>query len=824
MFRAYYALPPLTNSKGQATGAILGVINMLKKLVNYYNPNWMVVVFDSKQPTVRHQLFPAYKMNRTKMPEDLASQIPFLLEIIQALGFSIVQIPGLEADDIIGSLAVQAEKKNIFSIISTGDKDLAQLVNENIVLINTMTDTLLDTKGVMEKFNVPPKLMIDYLVLTGDQVDNIPGVANVGPKTAIKWLNKYQNLAGIIKHNADITGKVGDNLRSAIKDFSLYTQLVTIDCNLQINTAISDFSIKLRDTDKLKILFTELEINSWLKEIAPNTVSSNAEIAEIDSEKLLIDWIHKISMAEIFAIHVKTSDYKITGIYLAVDSENCYIDLSVITKIQNITILLNFLQDPQKIKITYDLKYLSLVLDNYAINIVPPFFDILLEKYILNSLTKINFTLEELDANKILMLHHDFWQKICASPKLRDVLLNIEFPVLMILKKMEHIGVLIDKNKLAEQGVIIKEKISNLENITYQLAGEMFNLNSPKQLQEILYFKLGLPVLQKTPTGQPSTSEEVLQELALEFELPKIILQYRTLSKLQSTYIDKLPKNINSKTGRVHTSYNQTVTATGRLSSSDPNLQNIPIRTSEGRSIREAFIARAEYKILSADYSQIELRILAELSKDPGLINAFNNNLDIHTITASEIFHVSLSGVTEELRRKAKAVNFGLIYGMSDFGLAKQLKISRADAQSYINTYFAKFPKVLSFMEQTREFAATHGFVETMFGRRLYLPEINSKNSMRRKAAERAAINAPMQGAQADLIKIAMINIDQWITKEAPDIFMLMQIHDELVFEVPNNKIDLARDCILNIMQTVANFEVNLAVEIGVGDNWAKAH
>lgn len=849
LFRAYYALPPLTNSKGQATGAILGVINMLKKLINSYHPDWMVVVFDSKQPTVRHKLFSDYKKNRTQMPEDLASQIQPLLEIIAALGFSVVQIPGLEADDIIGNLVVKAEKQNIFSIVSTGDKDLAQLVNNDVVLINTMTDTLLDSVGVMEKFKVPPELIVDYLVLTGDQVDNIPGVLNVGPKTAVKWLNKYHNLAGIIEHSDSIEGKVGDNLRAAIKDFSLYKQLVTIDTNVAVDADILNFVIKSRDTEKLKLLFTELEINSWLKEVsypqsAVITQLSASELAPQkehpvveELQKILIDWIEKISISDMFAIHLQTTstnpiNAKITGIYLAVNSDSCYLDLSDFDKLirqssseqKKIIKLFSFLQDAKKIKVVYDLKYLSQVLDNYEINILPPFFDITLESYVLNSLIKMNLKSDVLDANKILLLHHNLWPKFCELSKLQEILLNIEIPLSMVLKKMERIGVLIDSKKLAEQGVVIKEKIAILENIVYQLAGEMFNLNSPKQLQEILYSKLGLPVLQKTPKGQPSTSEPVLQELALEFELPKNILQYRTLSKLQSTYIDKLPNNINDKTGRIHTSYHQTVTATGRLSSSDPNLQNIPIRTPEGRSIREAFIARDGYKILSADYSQIELRILAHLSNDPGLISAFNNNLDVHTITASEIFQVGLNEVTEELRRKAKAVNFGLIYGMSDFGLAKQLKISRIEAGEYITTYFAKFPKVLAFMEQTRAFAANYGFVETMFGRRLYLPDINSKNGMRRKAAERAAINAPMQGAQADLIKIAMINIDQWTVNEAPDIFMLMQVHDELIFEVPTNKIDLAKKQVVNIMQNVAKLRVVLEVEVGFGDNWAQAH
>lgn len=845
LFRAYYALPPLTNSKGQPTGAILGVINMLKKLVNAYKPSWMVIVFDSKQATSRHALFPQYKQNRMQMPADLASQIPPLLEIITALGFSVIQIPGLEADDIIGNLVVKAQDNNIFSIVSTGDKDLAQLVNDDVVLINTMTDTLLDCQGVIEKFGIPPSLIVDYLVLTGDQVDNIPGVLNVGPKTAVKWLNKYKNLAELVKHIDEISGKVGDNLRAAVKDFPLYKQLVTIDTNVKVDVDIKDFVIKNRDQQKLKLLFTELEMNSWLKEIVQykhqNKEQDKASIEhetvpleQQTSATLLADWVNKIGVSSVFAIHLQTTsvhpfDAKIIGIHLATNQDSCYFslpDFETLIKDKNNDLikLLSFLQDPNKTKISYDLKFLSRVLNNYAFEVVAPFFDVTLEAYVLNSLIKTGLNLDNIDANQILSLHNNLWPQICQISQLEGVLLNIEIPLLMVLKKMEQIGVLVDADKLAKQGIVINKQIETFEQMAYELAGVKFNLNSPKQLQEILYDNLGLPVLQKTPTGQPSTSEQVLQELALEFELPTVILQYRTLSKLQSTYIDKLPKNINEHTGRVHTCYNQTVTATGRLSSSEPNLQNIPIRTPEGRSIREAFVARSGYKILSADYSQIELRILAHLSQDLGLIKAFEQNLDIHTITASEVFHIDLNRVSKEDRRKAKAINFGLIYGMSDFGLAKQLKISRIEAAGYINTYFAKFPKVLVFMEATRVFAKANGFVETMFGRRLYLPEINSNNGLRRKAAQRAAINAPMQGAQADIIKLAMINIDKWISEEEPEIFMLMQIHDELIFEVPSYKIEIARTKITHIMQTAAILRVALQVDIGCGDNWSEAH
>jgi len=825
LFRAYYALPPLTNSKGKATGAILGVINMLKKLIVSYNPDWVVVVFDSKEPTFRHNLFPTYKANRTKMPDDLAEQLAYLLQIIPAFGFNILQIPGKEADDLIGSLVNIANQQGIYSIISTGDKDLAQLVNDNVILVNTMTDTVLDIQGVIKKFGVKPDLIVDYLSLIGDQVDNIPGVPNVGPKTAIKWLEKYKNLDGILEHCNEITGKVGDNLRAAIVNFPLYKQLVTIDINLDLDININYLNIKPKNIIKLIDIFTELEFKSWLKELALESSSSLTVVKENIGD--LNIWLNNLEQTAIFSLYLKTTDInpmlaKIEGLYLATPAAYGYIEN---INIDSLYLLNKYLLDPNKTKIFYNLKYAMQVLANYNIAIKPPFFDVSLESYVINSLNKLELVNNTQEiAKNILDLHNNLWSQICAEVSLQKLLENIELPLLPVLQQMERQGVLIDVHKLQAQGVVIQQKITVLEDTAYNLAGQKFNLNSPKQLQEILYNQLNIPILQKTPTGQPSTSEQVLQELALEFELPKIILEYRTLSKLQSTYIDKLPRTINPITGRIHCCYHQTVTATGRLSSSDPNLQNIPIRTKEGRSIREAFIARAGYKILAADYSQIELRILAHLSQDPGLINAFAQNIDIHTVTASEIFHLGISDITEELRRQAKVINFGLIYGMSDFGLAKQLKISRKEANIYMDIYFSKFPKVLEFMEDTRKNAAVKGYVETMFGRRLYLPEINSKNILHKKAAERAAINAPMQGAQADLIKIAMVQINSWLKAHHVDVFMLMQVHDELVFEVPNSKIDVIRENIARIMSNVAVLSVDLKVEIGVGNNWAEAH
>ena len=822
LFRAFHALPPLNNSKGQPTGAILGVINMLKKLINTYDPDWMIVVFDSKQPTFRHELFKEYKINRAKMPEDLALQIPYILEIIKAFGIYIIQIPGIEADDIIGTLVTQAQFLNISSIISTGDKDLAQLVNDKVCIINTMTDTLLDPKGVIEKFQVPSNLIVDYLVLTGDQVDNIPGVNGIGPKTAVKLLNQYKNLAGIIENVGNIPGKIGENLKISIKDFALYIKLITIDTNLKIDFNLNDFKIQEKNQEKLIQLFTDLEMYSWLKEIQKTAV------VEINNN--LNFWIEKIANSEIFALHFKYTTLdpltaEIKGIYLAIDNTEGYIEFVDIHD-NNLQKLLKFLINHKKLKVVYNLKFLIRILDNHKIKIKPPFVDVMLESYVINSLIKLNFDLEQLNAKQILDMHNNLSLRLKNLEKSNKILDEIEMPLSIILAKMETTGVLIDVNKLNAQHSIIQAKLTLLEDNIYILAGIMFNLNSPKQLQEVLYLKLGMPVLDKTPKGQPSTAESVLQELSLEFELPNLILQYRTLSKLQSTYIEKLPKSINLNTGRIHTTYNQTITVTGRLSSSDPNLQNIPIKTQEGRNIREAFVAKAGFKILSIDYSQIELRILAHLSQDPGLIKAFNDNLDIHSITASEIFQIDLNMVTEELRRKAKAINFGLIYGMSDFGLSKQLKISRIEADEYIKNYFIKFHKVLSFMESTKQFAKEYGFVETMLGRRLYLPEINSKNTILRKSAERSAINAPMQGAQADLIKLAMIKIDAWILDNnyEHDILMLMQVHDELIFEVRENLLELAKLEISKIMREVVNLDIKLEVECGVGDNWGQAH
>ena len=830
LFRAFHALHPLNNSKGQPTGAILGVINMLKKLINTYDPDWMIVVFDSKQPTFRHELFKEYKINRAKMPEDLALQIPYILEIIKALGIHIIQIPGIEADDIIGTLVTRAQLLNISSMIATGDKDLAQLVNDKVVMINTMTDTLLDPQGVIAKFQVPSNLIVDYLVLTGDQVDNIPGVNGIGPKTAVKLLNQYKNLAGIVENVGNIPGKIGENLKIEIENFALYIKLITIDTNLKIDFNLNNFKIQEKDQEKLIQLFTDLEMYSWLKEIQKTVVVEiNYNLNnKLDPQEILKFWIEQIANSDVFALHLKYTTLdpltaEIKGIYLAIDNIEGYIEFVDSNDLQK---LLKFLIDPKKLKVVYNLKMLMRVLNNHKIEIKPPFVDVMLEAYVINSLIKLNFVREQLNAKQILAMHNNLSIKVKNIEKLNKILEEIEIPLSIILAKMETTGVLIDVNKLNAQHGVIHAKLTLLEDHIYQLAGVMFNLNSPKQLQEVLYFKLGMPVLDKTPKGQPSTAESVLQELSLEFELPNLILQYRTLSKLQSTYIEKLPKSINLNTGRIHTTYNQTITVTGRLSSSDPNLQNIPIKTQEGRNIREAFVAKTGFKILSIDYSQIELRILAHLSQDPGLIKAFNDNLDIHSITASEIFQIDLNMVTEKLRRKAKAINFGLIYGMSDYGLSKQLKISRIEADEYIKNYFIKFPKVLSFMEITKQFAKEHGFVETMLGRRVYLPDINSKNIFLRKAAERAAINAPMQGSQADLIKLAMIKVDSWIVDNnyGHDILMLMQVHDELIFEVRENLLEFAKLEISKIMREVVNLEIVLEVECGVGDNWGQVH
>jgi len=896
LFRAYHALPPLTTSKGQATGAIFGVINMLKKLLTEYAPKQMAVIFDSKEKNFRHALYQPYKANRVIMPDELQSQIAPLHAMIKAMGFPLIVIPGVEADDVIGTLARKAKAKGLFTLISTGDKDFAQLVDDQIVLINTMSNVIYDRDQVIKKFEVPPERMIDYLSLIGDSVDNIPGIPKVGPKTAVKWLETYGSLDNIIAHAKDISGKVGDYLRENISLLPLYQELVTIKTDVTIEDNPEQFDLREPDTSALSTLFTELEFKSWLKEIDKGTntiIEARTETPEItkmseisisanpiDYEIILTlsqfeAWLKRLQNANLFSVDTETTSLnymaaEMVGISFSVKpGQAAYIPLAhdymgapeQLPRQWVLEQLRPILEDHQKLKVGHNLKYDIEIFANHNIHLQGVGFDTMLESYVLGSTERHNMdkvaerelqhktiTFEEVagkgakqlpfnqvplemagpyaaeDADITLRLHHALWPKLCHLEKQKKVFETIEMPLVSVLARMERTGVLIDAQQLSEQSTELQKRMQALEKEIFALAGQDFNLNSPKQLQEILFTKLGLPIIEKTPTGQPSTSEPTLQELALHFPLPSLILEYRSLSKLKSTYTDKLPEQIQPKTGRVHTSYQQAITATGRLSSTDPNLQNIPIRSQEGRKIRTAFIAPPGYKIIAADYSQIELRIMAHLSQDKGLLQAFTHNEDIHVSTASAVFGVSVEEVSSEQRRRAKAVNFGLMYGMSAFGLAKQLGVDRKEAETMVEQYFACFPSVKAFMEKTRLEASELGYVETVMGRRLYLPDLKSKNMGLKRAAERAAINAPMQGTNADIIKLAMIQLDKWILDNHLDLKMIMQVHDELVFEVKDTLIETVIPVIKSTMENAIPLSVKLQVEVGVGNNWEEAH
>lgn len=879
LFRAYYALPPLTNSTGQPTGAIYGVINMLKKLLTTYQPQYIAVVFDTKEKTFRHDKYPEYKANRTAMPDELAAQIKPLHEIIRAMGLPLLAVPGVEADDVIGTLARQAEAKKMFTVISTGDKDMAQLVDNQTVLINTMTDTLMDQAGVVDKFQVPPHQIIDYLTLIGDTVDNIPGVPKVGPKTAVKWLNTYGSLDDIIQHHADIKGKVGENLKNALDDLPLYKELITIKTDVELACQPEELLPTPRDIDKLTTLFATLEFKNWLKDLDGSAISGPpvaANDAVILTTQDLNQWLQKLKNSTLFAVDTETTSLdpqqaELVGVSLAVNTnEAAYIPLGhdyegaplQLDKQAVLTALKPFLEGAAWTKVGHHLKYDAAIFARNGIQLQAPWMDTMLESYVYNStasrhdmdslarhylqitttsfedvagkgvkqLTFNQVPLEQAapyaaeDARVTLSLHEFFWPSLAKNDGLRRVYEEIEMPLMPVLQWMEQHGVLIDAKELEKQSKDLQKRLEKLESEAFAKAGAAFNLNSPKQLQEILFEQMGLPVTQTTPTGQPSTSEAVLQVLARDFPLPKIILEYRSLAKLKSTYTDKLPQQINPRTGRVHTSYHQAVTATGRLSSSDPNLQNIPIRTQEGRKVRDAFIAPKGSLIVSADYSQIELRIMAHLSADETLKQAFADQLDIHRLTASEVFATPYYEVTDLQRRHAKAINFGLMYGMSAFGLAEQLGIERREADSYIEFYFERFPGVLAYMESTRAKAKKQGYVETLFGRRLYLPDINAKHVGRRRAAERAAINAPLQGAQADIIKLAMVQIHDWIQKDSPEVALIMQVHDELIFEVPESMLDASIERVAHLMENAAKLSVPLHVTVGSGQSWGEAH
>ncbi|EIC21394.1 DNA polymerase I [Thiorhodovibrio frisius] len=890
LFRAYHALPKLSNSRGEPTGALVGVLNMIRSLCERYQPRYIGVVFDAPGPTFRNALFADYKANRPEMPADLREQIDPLREIVRALGLPLLIIPEVEADDVLGTLATRAEAAGLRTLISTGDKDLAQLVTDRIHLINTMSDSLLDPDGVREKFGVPPERIVDYLSLMGDSVDNIPGVPKCGPKTAVKWLGEYGDLDGVMAHADKIGGKVGENLRESLSQLPLARQLTTIKRDLELELAPEDLSPGAPDSDSLRTWYERIEsrrLLATLEAVADPEASSGTDPQaspkiEVDYQVILTEadfasWLERLQAAELFAVDTETTalDYmqaEIVGLSFAITpGDAAYLPLAhcypgaptQLKRNEILTALKPLLEDPTRRKLGQNLKYDMNVLAGHGIALQGVAHDSMLQSYVLDSTAsrhdmdtlalkylghqciafkdiagkgakQLRFDQIDLeqaapyaaeDADITLQLHRSFWPRLEQTPSLKQLYQEIEIPLIPVLSRMERLGVRIDAEELGKQSRELAERIAELEEKSYQAAGRKFNLGSPKQIGQIFFEELGLPVLSRTPKGAPSTAESVLEKLAEDgHELPHLILEHRGLSKLRSTYTDKLPRMRNPESGRVHTSYHQAVAATGRLSSSDPNLQNIPIRREEGRRIRRAFIPEPGYRLVAADYSQIELRIMAHLSGDQRLLAAFAAGADVHRATAAEIHGLPPEEVTSDQRRSAKAINFGLIYGMSAFGLARQLGIERREAQAYVDTYFARYPGVKAFMERIREQAGRDRYVETIFGRRLYLPDINHTNQQRRQGAERTAINAPMQGSAADIIKRAMITVDDWIQREQPPVRMIMQVHDELVFEIANEAIDAATSQIRELMQSAAELKVPLIVDIGVGENWDEAH
>ncbi|MEC9374896.1 MAG: DNA polymerase I [Pseudomonadota bacterium] len=901
LYRAFHALPELSNSKGAQTGAIFGVLNMLHRILEDLNPDLVAVVMDAPGKTFRDKLYAEYKANRPPMPKELIEQIGPLEKSIKALGLPLLSIKGVEADDVIGTLASQAEENEINTIISTGDKDMAQLVNDHISLLDTMPrggsrePSAMDAEGVVRKFSVRADQIIDYLALVGDSSDNIPGVPKVGAKTAIALLAAFPDVKSIlanIESIADLKIRGAKSISQSILKYQeqllLSYTLATIKCDLDLPIEVEKLKRSKVDKKALSEIYQELELRSLLKKLASkNEIDAKPEVSTTKLEKKnryetilkaaqLSNWLEKIDSQDLVAFDTETTslsylDAEIVGISLAVaPGDACYIPLKHIypgapqqlNRKLVLSKLKHWLEDKNQKKVGHNLKYDAHVLTNYGITLRGISFDTMIESYILDStatrhdmdsvakkylgietihyedvagkgVKAIGFDEVEInkasdyaaeDADVTLQIHQKLWGKIKKIKTLKHLYLNIEQPLVKILQRVEANGVLVDADQLKIQSKGLEKKLTKLENEAYMEAGQEFNLSSPKQMQQILFEKLGLPILRKTPKGQPSTAEDVLQELAVDYDLPQLILEHRRLSKLKSTYTDKLPKQISQKTGRIHTSYHQAVTATGRLSSTKPNLQNIPIRSEEGRKIRQAFIAKKNYSLLAADYSQIELRIMAHISEDKGLLKAFADDQDIHRATAAEVFEVKLDKVSNEQRRSAKAINFGLIYGMSPFGLAKQLHITRGEAASYVDLYFDRYPGVHSYMEETREIAKTQNFVETVFGRRLYLPDINAKQATRRQYAERSAINAPMQGTAADIIKMAMLNVDEWLSNTDIDAKIIMQVHDELVLEVKDDQIKLVTEKVSNLMRNAAKLKVPLKVSTGIGKDWDKAH
>ncbi len=905
LYRAFHALPPLSNSKGEPTGAVLGVLNMLSKLVKDESPQRIAVVFDAPGRTFRDDLFDQYKAHRPPMPDDLRSQLQPLLDAVAGMGLPLLRIGGVEADDVIGTLAKRGVSAGYEVLISTGDKDMAQLVEPGIGLVNTMSNTRMDRDGVKLKFDVYPEQMIDYLALVGDSSDNIPGITGVGPKTAAKWLKQYQTLDNLLTHAAEITGKVGENLRNELSILELSRKLATIDTNVTLELSPDELQPKPADTAALRGIYSRLELRALLKALDPaegaasspaiasasqravNPASSAAvdgapvsaparHYEQITEQAQLDAWLAKLRAAELFSFDTETNslDYmqaQIVGVSFAITAGlAAYVPLAhdypgapaQLDRAQVLNALQPLLESPAHKKLGHHLKYDMHVLANYDIALQGHAYDSMLESYVLNSVAtrhdmastalkylgvqtihfedvagkgakQITFNQVDVvrateysaeDADVTLQLHQALWPQITATPKLQTLYETIEQPLVPVLFRMERTGVLVDREQLKKQSGELAQRMLQLEEAAHIEAGGAFNLDSPKQLQQILFEKLQIPVMRKTPTGQPSTAEDVLEELAENYPLPKLILEYRGIAKLKSTYTDKLPLQINERTGRIHTSYHQAIAATGRLSSTDPNLQNIPIRSLEGRRIRQAFVAPPGYTLVAADYSQIELRIMAHLSGDESLLRAFAQDLDVHQATAAEVFSVPLEAVSADQRRSAKAINFGLIYGMSAFGLARQLGIPRGQAQAYVDLYFQRYPGVRRYMDETRRLAHEQGFVETVFGRRLYLPDIQSRNQAMRQYAERSAINAPMQGTAADIIKRAMIDVHGWLQTSRMPARLIMQVHDELVLEVEHSAVETLLQELQMRMSRAAELRVPLKVDTGTGPNWDEAH
>ncbi len=884
LYRAFHvpALQRLTDSAGRPTGAVFGVANMVRKLRADYGPEHMAVVFDAKGKTFRDELYADYTANRPPMPEELRAQIEPLHELIEALGIPMPVVAGVEADDVIATLAREAQAAGMDVLVSTGDKDLAQIVNEHVTLINTMSNTVLDRAGVIEKFGVTPEQMIDFLALVGDTSDNVPGVPKCGPKTAAKWLAEYGTLDALIENADAIKGKIGDNLRASLEQLRLSRQLVTVRQDLELDVGPGDLDLAAPDAARLRELLARLEFRTWLAELGDGAAPAAPAKAEARDYRTILtaaeldEWLARLGAADELALETETSsphymEAQVVGMAFSIaPGEAAYVPLGhryegapeQLDRERVLERLRPVLEDPERRKVGQDLKFQHNVLANHGIDLRGMAHDTMLESYVLDStatrhdldtlaqkylglgtvalediagkgVKQLSFDLIELpeaapyaceDADVTLQLHRALWQRLSEVPALRGVYEDIEMPLLPVLSRMERRGVALDCDMLAAQSVELAQKMAALEARAHELAGEPFNLGSPKQIQEILYERLELPVRRKTPKGQPSTAEDTLAELALEYELPQVILDHRALSKLRSTYTDKLPDMISPASGRLHTSYRQAVASTGRLSSNEPNLQNIPIRTEEGRRIRQAFVAPRGQRLLAADYSQIELRIMAHLSGDEGLLGAFAEGRDIHRSTAAEVFGTPLAEVSAEQRRAAKAINFGLIYGMSAFGLGRQLGIGRAQAQEYVDQYFERYPGVRAYMDRTREQAREQGYVETVFGRRLYLPTIGARNAQVRAAAERTAINAPMQGSAADIIKRAMIALDAWLEAHGEGERMIMQVHDELVFEVPRARVKALGEVVREHMAGAASLSVELVVEVGSGANWDEAH